>query len=273
MRTNFVDVMRGIGICLVVIGHLGNTTSSVINFLYVFHVPLFFFISGFLQTNKNFYSIDFHTFAGNLIFHLLIPYMAFSLFSYLIFIMKPLNYFDVGNFLSSILVGNVYSLYFNQVLWFFPCLICAKLFFWTGCKLLGVKASSLFFLFLGILIVSLNELFDFKNIFSISSSIVALVFFIGGVLVRGRKDYLEIILKENTFFYMILLSIVIVVSIYNGRVDLAGLEFGSWPFYFLGAFSGVILTLKVSNFLSGSKFLSYLGQSTIYIFPLHPLFF
>ena len=50
------DVAKGIGILLIVMGHnyLGYTSwgKQVCRFVYAFHVPLFFFISGWL-TNQN----------------------------------------------------------------------------------------------------------------------------------------------------------------------------------------------------------------------------
>lgn len=38
-----VDVAKGIGILLVILGHLKN---PLMDFIYAFHMPLFFFVSG-----------------------------------------------------------------------------------------------------------------------------------------------------------------------------------------------------------------------------------
>lgn len=42
-RDTVVDVAKGIGILLVILGHLKN---PIMDFIYAFHMPLFFFISG-----------------------------------------------------------------------------------------------------------------------------------------------------------------------------------------------------------------------------------
>lgn len=52
-RLEYVDVMRGIAISLVVVGHLLQfnglaTDNSVFEFIYSFHMPLFFAISGYI---------------------------------------------------------------------------------------------------------------------------------------------------------------------------------------------------------------------------------
>lgn len=50
-RETWIDVLKGIGIILVVIGHvsLGNTLNS---WIYTFHMPLFFSVSGYLWGGK-----------------------------------------------------------------------------------------------------------------------------------------------------------------------------------------------------------------------------
>ena len=43
MRSNFIDIVKGIGIFLVVLGHQNTILTQEI---YSFHMPLFFFLSG-----------------------------------------------------------------------------------------------------------------------------------------------------------------------------------------------------------------------------------
>ena len=52
-RINYIDYMRGIAIILVVMGHLIQfngfpTSNPVFEFIYSFHMPLFFAISGYI---------------------------------------------------------------------------------------------------------------------------------------------------------------------------------------------------------------------------------
>lgn len=44
-REHYIDVMRGLAMCLVVVGHLG-IQSGLTQFIYAFHMPAFFFVSG-----------------------------------------------------------------------------------------------------------------------------------------------------------------------------------------------------------------------------------
>ena len=51
-RNNFISIAKAIGIILMVVGHSG--CPAIINsFLYIFHMPLFFILSGFFYKSKN----------------------------------------------------------------------------------------------------------------------------------------------------------------------------------------------------------------------------
>lgn len=65
-----IDILKGIGIILVVIGH--NSSGVLRNFIYTFHMPLFFIISGFLFSKKNIKDYLMNSFQ-----RLLIPYFLF----------------------------------------------------------------------------------------------------------------------------------------------------------------------------------------------------
>lgn len=82
------------GIILVVIGHSGFTSPDIANrlsifhqWIYTFHMPLFFFISGYLYslTNRSFQQIDNRRFIAKKFNRLLIPYFVLGV---VIFIIK-----------------------------------------------------------------------------------------------------------------------------------------------------------------------------------------
>lgn len=50
-RESFIDVLRGIGILLVIIGHC-KCPGLILKLIQSFHMPLFFIISGYLFTIK-----------------------------------------------------------------------------------------------------------------------------------------------------------------------------------------------------------------------------
>lgn len=53
-RIAWVDIAKGIGIVLVLIGHISQN-KNLHYFIYSFHMPLFFIISGYLYSEKEQY--------------------------------------------------------------------------------------------------------------------------------------------------------------------------------------------------------------------------
>ncbi|MEH7413750.1 acyltransferase family protein, partial [Neobacillus drentensis] len=77
-RITWIDASKGIGIFLVIIGH--STLIGPSRFqIYAFHMPLFFFLSGYLFSFKK-YSC-FKEFLKSKSKSILIPYFAFSIIS------------------------------------------------------------------------------------------------------------------------------------------------------------------------------------------------
>ena len=50
-RVRYVDIARGISIICIILGHLG--VSSINRFVFTFHVPVFFLISGYFFDEKS----------------------------------------------------------------------------------------------------------------------------------------------------------------------------------------------------------------------------
>ena len=85
LERSYINALKGLLIILVVIGHFGQTISNllpgrigdithgVVLFIYIFHMPLFMFVSGYLS--KNLERRREKAFS-----ELLIPYIVFQIF-------------------------------------------------------------------------------------------------------------------------------------------------------------------------------------------------
>ena len=47
-RLHYIDQLKVLGVYLVVLGHLPLTDSTLMRWIFSFHMPLFFFVSGYL---------------------------------------------------------------------------------------------------------------------------------------------------------------------------------------------------------------------------------
>ena len=80
-RLDYIDIYKGIGVILMVMGHIefGKTFD---HFIHAFHMPMFFFISGYLYKHKTKDELSFVSFMINKARALLIPYVAFGIFHF-----------------------------------------------------------------------------------------------------------------------------------------------------------------------------------------------
>jgi len=84
-RKIWIDVMKGMGIISVVAGHIFQ--GKIIEIIYLFHMPLFFFIGGYLFKPNQDIKKNFHAKAS----HLLVPYCVFLIIIYFTFCLPSLN--------------------------------------------------------------------------------------------------------------------------------------------------------------------------------------
>ena len=83
-RITWIDTAKFIGIFCIYLGHFGNSAGRSYPFVFIFHVPLFFFLSGYLEyifcTKKN-STKPFITYTVKCIKKILLPMYLFSIAS------------------------------------------------------------------------------------------------------------------------------------------------------------------------------------------------
>lgn len=149
MRLHWIDALKGIGIMLVVFAH-HSLPVALDTYIFSFHMPLFFFISGFL--------FDFEKYAGSAadfvkgrFKSLIVPYFCFALITCLFYFLldtgfQPgvpnIEFFEhITPLENSILHGTYHILYasgpmisYNPPLWFLSCLFVTELLFYGLAK-------------------------------------------------------------------------------------------------------------------------------------------
>ncbi len=80
-RIDWIDISKGFGIILVIWGHIAINDGPINIWISSFHMPLFFFLSGFVFKNEgNFRDFFIHKFKANILlyFKLIIPIIIFT---------------------------------------------------------------------------------------------------------------------------------------------------------------------------------------------------
>jgi len=145
-RLEYIDVLRGFAVILVIVGHCAPPTLDT--YIFSFHMPLFFFISGVLFAFKE-RQDNFLIFLKKKFLRLIVPYFAFEAINLLISFIVSRFYSGVTvSFPSAILqiltalpaFVNGYSGVAGR-LWFFPCLFFAEIVFYFIYALISFLAS------------------------------------------------------------------------------------------------------------------------------------
>lgn len=176
------DMARGLGVCLVILGHLLYCSNLpwLNRIIYAFHMPMFFIVSGFLYQRGN---VPWRTFLWKKTNRLLIPaFLSILLCAPLLFFKSP----DIARAFA-LLFQDIFYVYgtvgINAPAWFFICLF--EVFVVAGLLSLdkrsaGIKLLIAMFAFLGgwVAASSADNWFGYKNL------LPALGFFTIGSLLK-----------------------------------------------------------------------------------------
>lgn len=287
-RNLYMDIVKGIGILLVVIGHC---ETPIGRYIYLFHMPLFFFISGYFYKDK--YSNNPVEFIVKKIKTLYRPYIFFAI---LLIIMHNVflkvgfysstfsdlsieysnmcKYFKLSDIIKYtmkvLLLGQVDRI-FGGALWFFISLIMASITFniISYIKIKTNKKEIFRAITIGILfnIAYLSTKFNI-NFHGINTAMIATGLFYCGYLYSQYDNKVKLNLEVAIICFFIL-----IISGFYGSINMAGNEYTNIAFFIINSLAGIYIVLFIAtlvkkiNLLSG--ILSYMGRNTIPVIGLH----
>lgn len=292
-RLDYLDMTKGFGIILVVMGHIIYTEAHVMVWISSFHMPLFFVVAGVLMAVRG----EDHSDPIACIKHkakgLLIPYFWFSLIDFILDIGNViLGKIDLHTFETNA-ISSV-TLYGKSVLWFLTALFFTQSYFiLLRSKLpdrivppaVVVIAAACYFVSLmlnNIYLVNADNLL-ISSIVNIGRSFIraamVLPFLAAGYYVwkwlmsnmKGFAD--EKPEKKVIIFQMIKAVILIVVNVVlamvNWSVDTNNMVFGNIFIYYIAGLAGSFGIIMLFKCLPSVSFLSYLGRNSLTIMATH----
>lgn len=277
-RENWVDIAKGIGIVLVVMGH-ACCPKIPHGIIYSFHMPLFFFLSGFFISRqcKN----DFYTYLKKNIKSLLLPYFYFNLisiaFNYIMSIIfhKELLVGNVQDNLIGIFVGMRFGSPYHHVLWFLPCLFFAKMLAYPIFKLSKIQfGGGKFLLAIVTLIIGLTYCKWTKKPLPMSfdASLIAVFFIVCGDYYMKYQAIINKWIKKSGLLLLILLSALFVFLNFD-KVEMYNMSYGSWIPFICGSLSSILFICYLCKQTSCSnKFLRIImeyGKLSLIVFAMH----
>ena len=275
-RILFLDYARVITAFLVVYGHLYPISSTVRLYIYAFHMPLFFLISGFLhspRTSSNEIKKYFYT--------LFIPTLFFIFIGILIkvvFFKQNLFHLMAHTFKSVCIYGN--GVVANGIVWFLFALIGVKLLMFLYLKIKPPKFTDIIFLLGAVLLLYICKKYHVYP-FLLRHWLMAFPFYFFGFYVRKyyEKGCFNVLSNRKCIYSFLFLGLLcFLITRINGRVSMLGLSFGHavFPlnvfFFYLNGIIGSLMIISISFlFKNENQYITLTANSLISILGFQEL--
>lgn len=272
-RLRFIDISRFVGIFLMVLCHAGmhNIVTSVI---YSFHMPLFFFLSGYLYKRGE--KINMSNYLMRKIRSILVPYLFFSL----------ILCFGTRKMLDWLLLvyasrDSIYAAASFSPLWFLPCFFLSSIIF-SMLNNVARRSDIIYGLLVVVIVIigffmaSFRQKLYYGYPWNVDVALIGTGFmFLGNQIQKTKID-----IKLG----MLLLVIGIILSLFNlpesltkgnPHVEMSISQYGNPFLFFLTSFllcyaiTVICQELEKRLNLRISKFLAFYGSNTITILCVH----
>ena len=287
-RKNHITIAKALGIILMVTCHAGIPNSYIIDFIYMFHMPLFFFSSGyfFKEISK---VTDLRQFLYKRISGLYLPFLKYSLFFlffhnffYRLHIYNTI--YELSDFLRHsirILSMTEYEELMLRPFWFLKTLLFSSLLIGL-LSYLCQKSRNIFnsklFIPLALAMTILLKFIDFQLLLIGDCGLItlAIAYLYSGVFYKRYESNLRI---SHPMLVVILLILLIGSYGFPGLIDMRYTTTTNTILYFILSILGIIFVYKISMLFNNllptqiKNILYYIGNHTMPILALHLLFF
>ena len=271
-RISWIDMAKGYGIVFVILEHMG--TCSLGTWIRTFHMPLFFFLSGYVFSAKD----SFPVFVRKKFKSIIVPFFLLGI-PMLLFELVP-QMIDGSFSLSSLeLVVNYVIQRRIWNMWYLTCLFLLNILFYF----LNKRCVSEFRL--GVVCVGLTVLGLLYACFvgialpwNIDVVPIAVLFFFLGYYCKLHPDRIpmKVTSGKSAIIVFIILGIVNVASGYlslqiSGSVlDMSTSTYGFIPLTFLSAFAGIICVIIAAKAFTFQP-VKYIGENSLLYYAWHQI--
>ena len=274
-RIEFFDFAKGIAILSIIIGHLG--LDSINRFVFTYHVPVFFIISGcFISKKSNVYN-----FAKNKFKRLMIPYFVTCI---VIISLGTLAGYIHGNGLGELykwILASVYGsgipysypfrIYSIGAIWFLPSLFFGSIFLRTSFEF-KENVRIVFILLLFFVGYYSSELFFWFPLSIQAGACCSLYLYVGW----RYKEYFITRIDSESKLFVFLCAVVLWISFiinYNG-FSMVKNNYGRGIIDIISSIASSWIIIVVSRYLSTysrciKKFILFFGKHSLIILCVH----
>ncbi len=276
-RIQWIDASKGIGIFLVIIGHTmiaGNLRWQI----FAFHMPLFFFLSGYLFSIKKYQR--FNEFLIAKCKSLLVPYISFAIFAIILNKILLHQEINIREFLVALIASRRNNIFFDEPLWFLTSLFTMEVIYYFLTKYIKNQSYNM-------IIVIVLSYFAISNLnvqlgsnilpWSFDQTLYFIFYFGLGQFIKNnavprndlKKSYLLI---SSSIVYIVLLAFpTIYPNIFNflNTYLYLPLNLSNFISTVIWALFGISFVIYISQYLSVISFLNFWGRNSLIFLALH----
>ena len=225
-RDDSIDIVRGICIFLMVVGHVGFG-GLFDHYIHAFHVPVFFVVSGMFYKSSQ----PFVKYLIKKLKTLIVPYLFVGTISLIVW--KLVNISDWSNWQPALhhICDNSTGMPFNGALWFLTAMFWTALLYWVIDVLFTKRVSRVVAVCLIFCLGILQKYLPFRFPLQIGVSLTAILFMELGRVLKDLVPYIASIRIGRMFacvvwaFAFLLVSILILLNDYvNVRMGIYAIE-------------------------------------------------
>lgn len=280
-RIVWIDQLRSIAFYFVILGHMDIQKDLEI-WIYSFHMPLFFIISGFNLNIDKLYKTDFKLYISHLAKRMLVPYFWLQLIAlgmkYMYYLLIKRAEVNALNYLKGIFVANsgIVTAPSNPM-YFVLLLFISQIMLWCIIKLTkGDKLLSFGIIVVMTLIPVITEGKAMPWHINVMPTAMLFIFigrFIMDSYMSVRDKLSEIRLPHYISLCAALFVVGAVIATVNGRSSIHGNFFGKEYIVFVtGAVVTSIAFMLLVIRMPSVKIFNFIGMNTIFLLGIHEPF-
>lgn len=249
-RVEYIDIFRGFGIVLMIMGHIyfGDKFDF---YIHAFHMPMFFFVTGFFFRSKE---IEIAEFIKKKFMTLLIPYLSFSVMHCIFYLI--LNKTFHISLLYHVMLINTDGMPIAGALWFLTALFFVDILYFVLDRKFkdNMKVFTLIIVFFAAAGTAVPMLMNIRLPWAIDISFVSLGFcHIGRLISQNRSNKIIAYMLNMNIFYTIAVIAVFSITVFvNGYVNMRKGEYSIVPLFWLNAIGLIIGWLNLARIIDSS---------------------
>lgn len=274
-RLDRIDILRAIGIILMVAGHVFTFFGKFDRYIHTFHMPLFFVISGYLFKSKP--ETKLFTLIGQRAKRLLLPYVTFAVINYVAWLFLERGTEEWYAPLVRLVTYNTSGLPICGALWFLTALFWAEMFYFIFDRVIKKsQVRSVIVLVASVVVCAVQNSTEFRLPLTIDTGFICMGFYEIGRLCKIYGGKMSEKVNAASFLKKILLTLMLflvngVLAFVNPYVNIKSGWYGFVPLFWLNALIGIAfcymlaliieLYFKESNVIK--KYLVTIGRGSI----------